>query len=186
MIGKAAHDPGHVLEPVPAGDLHQHRVTGSGKTLPDDGRWPGDHVDAAVAGTGGAAPSSTPSLTRMARTVSASSGWFFGENGSIDGGMIQVFSAGIHGGTYARRENTNASAAARCGRTNSHAARVTSFSHSTPMWQCHTTRAPACASGAASPAVCGSCSSTASPDLAEQFHGVRGQHPRGNDRPLPH
>ena len=33
------------------------------------------------------------------RTVSGSSGWFFGENGSIDGGMIQAFSAGIHAGT---------------------------------------------------------------------------------------
>ena len=34
----------------------------------------------------------------MARTVSASSGWFFGENGSIDGGMIQTLPAGSHGG----------------------------------------------------------------------------------------
>ena len=52
-----------------------------------------------VAGTIGAAPSSTPSITKMARTVSAASGWFFGENGSIDGGMIQAFCAGIHDGT---------------------------------------------------------------------------------------
>ena len=59
-----------------------------------------------VAGTVGAAPSSTPSFTKMARTVSAASAWFFGENGSIDGGMIQVFAAGIHPGTYSRRENT--------------------------------------------------------------------------------
>ena len=81
----------------------------------------------------------------------------------MDGGMIQTFPAGIHDGTYARRENTNASAAARCGRRKSHPARVTSSSQSTPMWQRHTTRPPACASGAARPAVCGSCSSTTSP-----------------------
>ena len=86
-----------------------------------------------LGGTVGAAPSSTPSPTRMARTVSGSSGWFFGENGSIDGGMIQAFSAGIHGGTQARRENTYACAAARCGRKNSHPALVTSSSQSTPM-----------------------------------------------------
>ena len=114
-------------------------------------------------GTNGAAPSSTPSLARMARTVWASRGWFLGENGSIDGGMTQTFSAGIHDGTYSRRENTQASAAVRCGRRKPHAARVTSFSQPTPMWQRHTTRAPACASGAARPAVCGSCSSTTSP-----------------------
>ena len=116
-----------------------------------------------VAGAVGAAPSSTPSFTKMACTVSAARCWFFGENGSIDGGMIQALPAGIHDGTYVWRENTHTSAAARCGRRNSHAARVTSSSQSTPMWQRHTTRAPACASGAASPAVCGSCSSTTSP-----------------------
>ena len=52
-----------------------------------------------LAGTGGAAPSSTPSPARMARTMSASSCWFFGENGSMDGGMIQTLLAGIHDGT---------------------------------------------------------------------------------------
>ena len=34
----------------------------------------------------------------------------------VDGGMIQAFSAEIHAETYSRRENTNASATARCGR----------------------------------------------------------------------
>ena len=105
MVGEAPHDPGHVLEPVPPGHLDQHRITGAGTALADDGRWPGDDALLAVAAHEprrhrvGAAPSSTPSVTRMARTVSGSSGWFFGENGSIDGGMIQAFSAGIHGGT---------------------------------------------------------------------------------------
>ena len=42
-------------------------------------------------------------------------------------------------------------------------ARVASFCQSTPMWQRHTTRAPARASGPARPAVCGSCSSATSP-----------------------
>ena len=59
-----------------------------------------------VGGTAGAAVSTTPSCATMAETVSASSSWFFGANGSIDGGMIQTFAAGIHGGTYSRRENT--------------------------------------------------------------------------------
>jgi hypothetical protein len=52
-----------------------------------------------VAGPAGAAPSSTPSVAKMARTVSAASGWFFGENGSIDGGMIHTLSGGTHDGT---------------------------------------------------------------------------------------
>jgi hypothetical protein len=59
-----------------------------------------------LGGTVGAVESTTPSFARMARTVSASSSWFFGEKGSIDGGMIEAFAAGIHGGTYSGRENT--------------------------------------------------------------------------------
>jgi hypothetical protein len=59
-----------------------------------------------VAGAVGVAPSSTPSFTKMAWTVPTSSCWFLGENGSIDGGMIQAFPAGIHDGTYFWRENT--------------------------------------------------------------------------------
>jgi hypothetical protein len=96
-------------------------------------------------------------------TVAGSSSSFLAENGSIEGGMIHAQSAGRNDGTYSRREKTYACAAARCGRRNAHAARVASFSQSRPMWQRHTTRAPAAASGAARPAVCGSCSSAMSP-----------------------
>jgi hypothetical protein len=72
-------------------------------------------------------------VARIAWTVAASSCWFFAENGSIDGGMIQACSAGIHGGTYCRREKTKPCAGARYGRRKSHAARVVSFCQSTPM-----------------------------------------------------
>ena len=102
-------------------------------------------------------------MVRIARTVSRSSSWFFGANGSMDGGMIQADPAGTHDGTYFDREKTCPCAAVRYGRRNSHAARVVSSSQSTPMWQRQTTVAPAATSGAASPAVCGSCSSTRSP-----------------------
>jgi hypothetical protein len=77
--------------------------------------------------------------------------------------MIRTASSGSQIGTYCARENTYACAAARYGRRNSHPARVASLPASKPMWQRHTTRAPAAASGAASPAVCGSCSNTTSP-----------------------
>ena len=50
-----------------------------------------------------------------------------------------------------RREKTYPSAAARCGRKKPHAARVASFSQSTPIWQRHATRAPALASTAGQP-----------------------------------
>jgi len=49
IVGEAAHDTGHVLEPVPAGDLDQHRITGPGAALADDVRGPGDHVHIPVA-----------------------------------------------------------------------------------------------------------------------------------------
>ena len=111
----------------------------------------------------GATSPSTPIVARMLRTVSSSRSSFFGESGSIDGGMIATFSPGSQDGTYSRREKTNLSAAARYGRRNPHPARVASFSQSTPMWLRHVTRAPAPARAAASPAVCGSCSSTRSP-----------------------
>ena len=72
-------------------------------------------------------------VARIPCTAAASSFWFFAENGSIDGGMIQACSAGIHGGTYCRREKTKPCTGARYGRRNSHAARVASFCQSTPM-----------------------------------------------------
>src|SRR5262249_56385017 len=81
----------------------------------------------------GAVSSSTPMPARIARTVSASRYWFFGENGSIDGGVIAAFSPAIHGGTYSRRVKTNRAAGARYGRRKLHAARVASFSQSTPI-----------------------------------------------------
>ena len=49
MIGEAAHDSGHVLEPVPAGDLEQYRIIGAGAAFPGDDRWPGDGVHGAIA-----------------------------------------------------------------------------------------------------------------------------------------
>jgi hypothetical protein len=45
-------------------------------------------------------------VARMARVVSSSKYSFFGENGSMDGGMIATLSAGIHGGTYSRLVKT--------------------------------------------------------------------------------
>ena len=57
-------------------------------------------------GTGGGPPASTPMVARIARTVPALSSSFFAENGSMDGGMIRVSAAGIHGGTYCRRVKT--------------------------------------------------------------------------------
>ena len=50
--------------------------------------------------------SSTPILARIPRTVYSSRYWFFGENGSIDGGMIATCSPGIQAGTYSRLEKT--------------------------------------------------------------------------------
>ena len=99
----------------------------------------------------------------MACTVAASRSWFFGENGSIDGGMIETLSSANHDGTYSRRENAYASTELRCGRKKLHPARVASFSQLTPIWQRHTTWAPARANGSARPAVCGSCSNATSP-----------------------
>ena len=64
----------------------------------------------------------TRPILRSARSTSASDiSWFFGENGSMDGGMTWTFDSSIHSGTYWRREKMNASQAARCGRRNDHA-----------------------------------------------------------------
>jgi hypothetical protein len=49
VAGEAAHDSGHVLEPVPAGDLHKHRVIRAGAAFPDHHRRPGDEIEIAVA-----------------------------------------------------------------------------------------------------------------------------------------
>ena len=102
---------------------------------------------------------------RMPRTVESSRNWFLGENGSIEGGMMATRPAGIHDGTYSRRENTKPLAEARCGRRKAQAASVVAFCQSTPMWQRQATCAPALVRYSVSPAVCGSCSSTRSPGL---------------------
>jgi hypothetical protein len=39
-------------------------------------------------------------------TSSSAIGWFFGENGSIDGGMTQTRASSIKEGTYERKEKT--------------------------------------------------------------------------------
>jgi hypothetical protein len=49
VVGEAAHDPRHVLEPVPAGDLEHHRIIKAGAALPCDDRLLGDDVHVAVA-----------------------------------------------------------------------------------------------------------------------------------------
>ena len=96
-------------------------------------------------------------------TSASAISWFFGENGSMDGGMTWTIEGSIHPGTYWRREKTNASHAVRYGRRNDQASSVQWLVPSRPTWHRQTTRAPAPASGAAIPAVWGSCSSTTSP-----------------------
>src|SRR5205814_10227399 len=49
-------------------------------------------------GFAGGVPSSTPIVPRIALTVSGASSWFFAENGSRDGGTIQVAPRGTHDG----------------------------------------------------------------------------------------
>ena len=86
----------------------------------------------------------------IARTGAGTRSWFFGENRSIDGEMIETMLSGGQAGTYSRRENTSPDAAVRCGHRKSQPARVAPFSQLTPMWQRHATeRQPSLMTGQA-------------------------------------
>ena len=100
-----------------------------------------------------APPDTSPNCTMAASTDVASIGWFLGENGSMEGGMIHVCDVGTIDGTYEARVKTKASAWARNGLRNVHADRLTSVSLSMPMCDRHTTCAPRRANGPARPAV---------------------------------
>ena len=130
-LDESLHDPTHVLQVVPPGDLDDQRITGlqRGAVL-DDRRPASDLAQGAVVADEGdrrmprhRAPTGRSSGASGCTSASDIS-WFFGENGSMDGGMTWTFDSSIHSGTYWRREKMNASQTARCGRRNDHASSV--------------------------------------------------------------
>jgi hypothetical protein len=69
----------------------------------------------------------TPDTARIEATASGSMSWFFGENASIEGGMMTARSTSSPAQTYALREKTHATADSTSGRRKSHADRARSF-----------------------------------------------------------
>ena len=126
------HHPGHVLQVVPTRHLDHEGGRDVERPFGHDRCPPSDVTHRAVpAGEGRLSrhrcvrSSHRPHGRQDLEAAGASeSSWFLGENGSIDGGMIDTRSIGTQAGTYSRRVNTKPSQAARCGRRKSHASSV--------------------------------------------------------------
>jgi hypothetical protein len=102
MVGEPPQDAAHILEPVPAGDLHNQGIVQGGQSLRHHRGGPCHPTDRTVTADepprGGSVIHHTDGREDRGDD-SASSCWFLAEKGSIDGGMIQVRGAGIHAGT---------------------------------------------------------------------------------------
>ena len=108
-------------------------------------------------------------LTRIERAVSSLISWFFGLNGSIEGGTIRLRPWSQHSGMYCSRVKTVTGTFSRYGARKSHPSSTSGPGSSFPTWQRQITIAPCAIKCGARPAVCGSCRTTTSPGPITSF-----------------
>ena len=145
--GESVDHPDGILEPVPARDLEDERLLGpSGGSRVE--QRPGCHladgaVDAREPRRAPANLRATSAAARIDEIVAASSSWFFGANGSIDGLMNARVRGGMPSQTYEGARRRRRRRRSTYGSRNSQAERASSPGASTPMWQRQMTGMPA-------------------------------------------